>query len=209
MREAILAALLLATAACAGADPPPRRRRLHGRKLRPRRAARQDRADPDGAEHRLPQRRGARGGEPADPGRRADEPDLSPPALGRESDHPRRDRAKPASAKGGFCSTCSTSISGRGTRSPRTIPSTAARRCRRARASIPSDLTKDAVRRLSRRPSGREGGADQRLYGGEAAGRPAGRGALQRRISAVARAGGETARAGGGADEQRLAARSS
>ena len=66
----------------------------------------------------------------------------------------------------------------------------------------PADLTKEAVRRLSRRASGPEGGADQPLYGGARAGRQAGRGALQPGLQAMARAGGEAARAGGGDHQQ-------
>ncbi len=69
----------------------------------------------------------------------------------------------------------------------------------------PEDLTKEAFDAYLAANPGREGGPDQRLYRGQATGRPARRRALQRRISPVARAGGEAARAGGGADEQCLA----
>ena len=84
----------------------------------------------DGAQHRLPQRRGARGGQSPDPGRRADEPDLSAPAPSPTIRRIRAEIARSAAIRRRpACSTCSTSISGPGTRSPRTIPSTAARRC--------------------------------------------------------------------------------
>ncbi len=75
--------------------------RRAGRGLRPGGPAGQDRADPDGPEHRLPQFRGAGSGQSADQGGRADEPHLPQAAFGRESNHPSRDRAQPAPAEGG------------------------------------------------------------------------------------------------------------
>jgi hypothetical protein len=67
----------------------------------------------------------------------------------------------------------------------------------------PADLTREALDSYLAAPPRAEGRSDQPLYRGPPRRRPPRRRALQRRIQAVAGAGGEAPRESGGADEQR------